>query len=67
MAKQCEDTCGDFEEHISPEMIHEWKIMKRRWEVNPLQPDPYRVVEKGKTVVHAVPPLLTLGFYSLKP
>ncbi|KAF9642006.1 hypothetical protein BDM02DRAFT_3065727, partial [Thelephora ganbajun] len=46
MVKRCEDTCKDFEKHRPPSMVHEWKMMKRRWEMDPSQPDLYLVVEK---------------------
>ena len=52
MAGRCEDICKDFEKHRPPAMIHEWKMMKRRWEMDVSQPDPYQVIEKGKTIVH---------------
>ncbi|KAF9777722.1 hypothetical protein BJ322DRAFT_1015452 [Thelephora terrestris] len=45
MAKKSEDACRDFEEHRPHGTVHEWKMIKRRWEVDPLQPDPYKVVE----------------------
>ena len=67
MAKRCEDICEDFEEPRSARMIHEWKVMKCRWEMDPSQPDPYMLPEKGKIVIHATPSLLTLGFRSLEP
>lgn len=67
MAKRCEDICQDFEEHRSAKTIHEWKMMKRKWEIDPSQPDPYVLPERGKTVVHTTPSLLTLGFRSLGP
>ena len=67
MAKWCEDICQDFEKHRPAKMVHEWKAMKRRWELDASQPDPYVLPEKGKTVIHATPPPLTLGFRSLKP
>lgn len=51
MAKQCEDICKDFEKHKTRGMIHEWEMMKRKWEADPLQPDPYQVTEKGETTV----------------
>ena len=66
MAKQCEDTCKDFEKHRPPAMVHEWKMMKRRWEVDPSQPDPYQIVEKGKTTVHTTSSILTPGFCSIE-
>ena len=66
MAKQCEDTCKDFEKHRPPAMVHEWKMMKRRWEMDPSQPDPYQVVEKGKTTVHTTSSILTPGFRSIE-
>jgi hypothetical protein len=67
MARRCEDICQDFEEHRPDRTIHEWKAMKRKWEVDSSQPDPYVLSEKGKTAIHATPSLLTLGFRSLKP
>ena len=67
MAKRCEDICQDFEKHRPTRMVHEWKVMKHRWEVDPSQPDPYAVVEKGKAVIYAAPSLLILGFRSLEP
>ena len=48
MTAQCEEACSDFEKHRPAGMIHEWKMMKRRWEIDPTQPDPYVLVEKGK-------------------
>lgn len=65
MANRCEEACSDFEKHRSPEMIHEWKMVKRRWEIDPTQPDPYVLVEKGKTAIHASPSILTLNSHSL--
>jgi len=41
-------------------------MMKRNWEIDPSQPDPYAVVEKGKVVIHTAPSLLTLGSHSFK-
>ena len=52
MAKLCEDICEDFEKHQSEAMVHEWKMMKRRWEMDPSQPDPYQVTEKGEMAVY---------------
>ena len=52
MATRCEGICKDFEKHRSPAMLHEWKMVKRRWEMDMSQPDPYQVVERGKAVVH---------------
>lgn len=49
MAKRTEDTCEEFEKHRPDGMVHEWEIMKRRWEVDSSQPDPYQVIEKGET------------------
>ena len=66
MAKQCEDTCKDFEKHRPPAMVHEWKMMKCRWEMDPSQPDPYQIVKKGKTTVHTTLSILTLGFCSIE-
>jgi len=67
MAKRCEDICQDFEKHRPAKTIHEWKMMKRKWEINSSQPDPYVLPERGKTVVCTTPSLLTLGFHSLGP
>ncbi|KAF9643122.1 hypothetical protein BDM02DRAFT_3104848, partial [Thelephora ganbajun] len=53
MVKRCEDTCKDFEKHRPPSMVHEWKMMKRRWEMDPSQPDPYLVVEKASSLTSA--------------
>jgi hypothetical protein len=50
MAKKCEDACQDFEEHRSPRVIHEWKMIKLRWEKDFSQPDPYQVAERGKLI-----------------
>lgn len=50
MVKKCEAACEDFEKHSGPKIIHEWRMMKLRWEADPSQPDPYRVVEKGKSM-----------------
>ena len=66
MAKQCEDTCEDFEKHRPPAMVHEWKMMERRWEMDLSQPDPYQVVEKGKTIAYTTPSILTPGFRSIE-
>ena len=51
MAKQCESACADFERHRAPDVIHEWKMMKLRWEKDSSQPDPFKLVEKGTSVV----------------
>jgi len=67
MAKQCEDICEDFEKHQPPETIHEWKMMKRRWEIDSSQPDPYQVIEKGKLVVRTNSSSPTLDFSSIEP
>ena len=67
MTKRCEDVCEDFEKHWPLEMIYEWKEMKRRWEIDPTQPDPYVVVEKGKLIIHTAPVILTPGPHSLEP
>ena len=53
MEKRCDDICQDFKKHRPTGMIHEWKMMKCRWEIDPSQPDPYVVVEKGETNVCA--------------
>ena len=50
MTKRCEDICEDFEKHQPPAMVHEWKMMKYRWEKDPSQPDPYQVIEKGELI-----------------
>lgn len=60
MAKKCEAACKEFEAHRSPAMIHQWNMMKHRWEVDPSQPDPYRVVEKGILTVFTTLQFLTL-------
>ena len=52
MAKRCEDVCQDFEKHQPAATVHEWKMMKRRWEMDPSQPDPYQITEKGETAVY---------------
>ena len=67
MAKRCKDICQDFEKHRPTRMVHEWKVMKHRWEVDPLQPDPYTVVEKGRAVIYTAPSLLIAGLHSLEP
>lgn len=54
MAKQCEEACAEFEEHRTPDVIHEWKMMKLRWEMDSSQPDPYQLVEKGMPVILTV-------------
>ena len=59
MAKRCEDVCADFEKHRPAGTIHEWKMMKRRWEMDQSQPDPFRVVEKGKTAARVTLSSLT--------
>lgn len=51
MAKQCEATCVEFEEHRPPSVIQEWKMMKSRWEQDSSQSDPYQLVEKGSSAV----------------
>ena len=61
MAKKCAAACEDFEKHRGPNIIHQWKMMKRRWELDPSQPDPYRIVEKGKIFIKNPPSLLTRG------
>jgi len=48
MTNQCEEACSDFEKQRPPAMVHEWKMVKRRWEIDPTQPDPYVLVERGK-------------------
>jgi hypothetical protein len=58
MAKKCDDACRDFEEHRPSGMIYEWKMLKRRWEIDPSQPDPYEVVEKGRFT--GLPPLYSV-------
>ena len=67
MTVQCEDVCKDFEKCVSPETINEWAMMKRRWEIDPTQADPYVVVEKGKPLAHPASSILTLSFRSHKP
>jgi hypothetical protein len=57
MTKRCEDICQEFEKHRPPGTIHEWKMIKRRWELDSSQPDPYVVVEKGKATAHTIPSL----------
>ena len=57
MAKRCEEVCEDFEKHRPPEVIHDWKMLKRRWELDPSQPDPFVLVEKGTTVVRVILPI----------
>ncbi|KAF9777678.1 hypothetical protein BJ322DRAFT_1025606 [Thelephora terrestris] len=47
MARKCGEACREFEAHRPPSMIREWKVMKLKWEVDPSQPDPYRVVERA--------------------
>ena len=49
MAKRSEDICEEFEKHRPDRTVHEWKMMKHRWEVDPSQPDPYQLIEKGET------------------
>ena len=66
MTKRCEDTCNDFEKHQPPGMVHEWKMMKHRWEIDPSQPDPFQVIEKGEPVAHTNSSTLTLGLCSFK-
>ena len=51
MAKQCESACVDFEQHRAPDVIREWRTMKLRWEKDPSQPDPFKLVEKGMLTV----------------
>ena len=67
MAKRCEDICKDFEKHRPPGTIHEWEMMKRRWEMDPSHPDPYRVIEKGEPAVCTNSSILTLAFCSIEP
>ena len=66
MAKWCEDICQDFEKNRPTRMIHDWKAMKCRWEMDPSQTDPYVVTEKGKTDIYNTLSLLTPGFHSLE-
>ncbi|KAF9778389.1 hypothetical protein BJ322DRAFT_1014720, partial [Thelephora terrestris] len=47
MARKCEEACQDFEKHRPSSVIHEWKMMKLRWDKDFSQPDPYQVVERG--------------------
>lgn len=56
VAKRCGDSCEDFEKHRPPSVIHEWRMMKLRWEKDFSQPDPYQVLEKGKLVARAILP-----------
>ena len=51
MVKQCESACADFEQHRAPDVIHEWKMMKLRWEKDSSQPDPFKLVERGVLVI----------------
>ena len=67
MAKRCEDICKDFEKHQPPGTVHEWEMVKRKWETDPSHPDPYRVVEKGESLICANSSILTLAFCSIKP
>lgn len=67
MTKKCEEICQDFEKHQQPAMVHEWKAMKRRWELDPSQPDPYRVTEKGETTTNPNHSRLIPVFCSLEP
>ena len=55
MAVRCEDICEDFEKHRSPDMVREWKMAKRRWEIDLTQPDLYVLVERCEAVVHVTP------------
>ena len=48
MAKRCDDTCKDFEKHQAEGVIHEWEMIKRTWEIDPSQADPFQVIEKGE-------------------
>ena len=47
MARQCEEICRDFERQTDPGTVKEWQAMKRDWELDQSNPDPYKLVEKG--------------------
>ena len=61
MAKKCAAACEDFEKHWGPNIIYQWKMMKRSWELDPSQPDPYQIVEKGEPFIQNISSFLTLG------
>ena len=67
MVKQCEEICGDFKKHRPPATVHSWKMMKRKWEIDPSQPDLYALVEKGRATVCITLLMLTLSLRSFKP
>lgn len=66
MAKRCAAARDDFERHRDANVIYQWKMIKRRWELDPSQPDPYRIVEKGETFVQHIQSFLTSGCYSFE-
>ena len=48
MAMQSEGICHDFERQTDAETVDEWQKMKRSWELDPSNPDPYKLDEKGR-------------------
>ena len=62
MTEKCGGICRDFEKNQPPAMVHEWEMIKRRWELDSSQPDPYQVTEKGEIIAHTNLSILTLVF-----
>ena len=46
MAEQCEKICSDLERQTNPGIVKEWQAIKRNWERDPSNPDPYKLAEK---------------------
>ena len=46
MSKRCAEICNDFEQQTDPGTVKEWQAMKRAWELDLSEPDPYKLVEK---------------------
>lgn len=49
MAGQCEKICRDFERETEPGIIKEWEAVKRSWERDSSNPDPYKLAEKRES------------------
>ena len=52
MVEQCEKVCEDFERQTEPEVIEEWRTMKRCWEQDSSKPDPFKFSEKRRFINH---------------
>ena len=49
MVKRCVEVCEEFERQTDSGMVKEWQAMKRQWERDPSEPDPYKLAEKRKS------------------